>query len=47
MIIEGPDQVTPAVLAELERAKNPRFREIMGAAIRHLHAFVREARLTE
>jgi hydroxyquinol 1,2-dioxygenase len=47
MIIEGPDQVTPAVLAELERADNPRFKEIMRALVKHLHAFVREARLTE
>ena len=34
-------------LAELGRADDPRFREIMSAAVRHLHAFVREARLTE
>jgi catechol 1,2-dioxygenase len=34
-------------LAELERAQDPRFREIMGAAVRHLHAFVREVKLTE
>jgi catechol 1,2-dioxygenase len=47
MIIEGPDQVTPAVLAEIARAENPRFREIMTALVKHLHAFVREAKLTE
>jgi len=47
MIIDGPDSVTGAVLAELEHAKDPRFKEIMGALIRHLHAFVREVRLTE
>ena len=47
MIIEGPDQVTPAVLAEIERAPNPRFREIMTALVKHLHAFIREAKLTE
>src|SRR3569833_2646980 len=47
MIIEGPDQVTQAVLSELERAPNPRFREIMTALVKHLHAFVREAKLTE
>ena len=47
MIIESQFDITPAVLAELERAQDPRFREIMGAAVRHLHAFVREVRLTE
>ena len=47
MIIRNQQDVTAAVLAELERAPNPRFREIMGAAVRHLHAFIREARLTE
>jgi catechol 1,2-dioxygenase len=47
MIIGKQEDVTTAVLAELERADDPRFREIMGIAVRHLHAFVREARLTE
>jgi hydroxyquinol 1,2-dioxygenase len=47
MIIENQEQVTEAVLSELERANNPRLREIMSAAIRHLHAFAREVKLTE
>ncbi len=47
MIIKDQRDVTMAVLAELERAKNPRFKEIMSAAVRHLHEFVREVRLTE
>ena len=47
MIIENEKDVTRAVLAELERARNPRFREIMSAFVRHLHDFVREAKLTE
>jgi len=47
MILEGPDQVTPAVLAEIERAPDPRFREVMTALVKHLHAFVREVKLTE
>jgi catechol 1,2-dioxygenase len=47
MIIEGPDQVTDAVLSEIARAPNPRFREVMTALVKHLHAFIREARLTE
>lgn len=47
MIIETQADLTRAVLAEIERAPDARFREIMGAAVRHLHDFVREARLTE
>jgi catechol 1,2-dioxygenase len=47
MIIKNQKDVTTAVLAELERAPNERFREIMAAAVRHLHEFVREARITE
>jgi hydroxyquinol 1,2-dioxygenase len=46
-VITGPDDVTAAVLAEVERAKDPRTRELLGAAVRHLHAFVRETQLTE
>ena len=47
MIVANQQEVTEAVLAELARAPDPRFREIMGAAVRHLHGFAREARLTE
>ena len=47
MIIRNQQDVTTAVLAELQRAENPRFREIMTAAVRHLHEFARDARLTE
>ena len=47
MIIEGPDQVTEAVLAEIARAPNPRFREVMSALVKHLHSFVREVKLSE
>lgn len=47
MIIKTQQDVTAAVLAELARAEDPRFREIMQAAVRHLHGFVRDARLTE
>ncbi|MDB5900464.1 MAG: catechol 1,2-dioxygenase [Ramlibacter sp.] len=47
MIIDNQAELTGAVLAELERAANPRFREIMGAAVRHLHDFVRDSKLTE
>jgi hydroxyquinol 1,2-dioxygenase len=47
LIIQNEHDVTRAVLGELEGAANPRFREIMTAAVRHLHDFVRDARLTE
>jgi len=47
MIIANEKDVTKAVLSELQRAPNPRFREIMAAFIRHLHDFAREAKLTE
>lgn len=47
MIIKTQEDVTAAVLSELDRAADPRFREIMQAAVRHLHGFVREVRLTE
>lgn len=38
---------TDAVLGAWSRNPDPRFREIMDAMIRHLHAFVREVQLTE
>ena len=47
MIVERPDDLTAAVLAEIERADDPRWRDLMQAAVRHLHGFVRETRLTE
>ncbi len=46
-MISKEQDVTAAVLAELERATDPRFKEIMRAAILHLHGFARDARLTE
>lgn len=47
MIIETQADLTRAVLAELGRASDPRFREIMQSAVQHLHDFIRDARLTE
>jgi len=47
MIIKDQSEVTTAVLSEVERAKDPRTREILGALVRHLHAFAREVKLTE
>jgi len=47
MIIERQQDVTPAVLAEIARARDARFREVMSAFVRHMHDFVRDVRLTE
>ena len=47
MIIETEKDVTKAVLAEIAKAPNPRFREVMSAFVRHLHDFAREVKLTE
>lgn len=47
MIIRQQEDVTAAVLAELEHTTSARLRELLEAAVRHLHGFVRDARLTE
>ena len=47
MINNTPAGITAAVLAALQGAPDERFKEIMGAAVRHLHAFASEVRLTE
>jgi catechol 1,2-dioxygenase len=47
MIIERHDDVTPAVLAVMRQTSDPRLREIMTSLVSHLHAFVRDVRLTE
>ena len=47
MIIETQDDVTRAVLEEMHRTPDARTKEILAALVTHLHAFVREVRLTE
>jgi catechol 1,2-dioxygenase len=47
MLIERHEDVTPAVLAVMKRTTDPRLREIMTSLVSHLHAFVRDVRLTE
>jgi catechol 1,2-dioxygenase len=47
MIIQNASELTAAVLAEIDRADDPRFRQIMSAAVSHLHGFIRDAKLTE
>ena len=41
------DTLTDAVVARLKKTKNPRLRQIMQSAVKHLHAFAREVDLTE
>jgi catechol 1,2-dioxygenase len=47
VIIDRQEDVTTAVLAELQRAPDARFRQVMSAFVRHMHDFAREVRLTE
>ena len=47
MIIRNEKDVTEAVLAEMHRTPNPRTRELLSALVKHLHAFIRETRMTE
>jgi len=47
MIIEKQSDVTAAVLEQLQQSSDPRFKEIMTAAVTHLHGFIRDARLSE
>jgi protocatechuate 3,4-dioxygenase beta subunit len=46
-MIEKAEDVTAAVLAEMHRTPEPRTKEVLSSLIRHLHAFVRETKLTE
>jgi hydroxyquinol 1,2-dioxygenase len=41
-----PENITDAVLEQMSTTPDPRFKEIMEAAVRHLHAFARETNLT-
>jgi hydroxyquinol 1,2-dioxygenase len=47
MIIERQEDVTRAVLEEMQRTPDARTKEILAALVKHLHSFVREVRLTE
>ena len=47
MHIARQEDLTPVVLAVMERTTDARLREILVSLIKHLHAFVRESRLTE
>jgi catechol 1,2-dioxygenase len=47
MIIKNQQDVTNDALAVMTQTSNPRLREIMVSLVSHLHAFVRDVRLTE
>lgn len=47
MIIASQEDVTTAVLAEMQRTPDARSKQILEALVRHLHGFIREVRLTE
>ncbi len=40
------DTITDATLAQMSTTTDPRFKEIMAAGVKHLHAFAREIKLT-
>jgi catechol 1,2-dioxygenase len=44
--MSAPDELLEEILGRYSAAPNPRLKEVMEAAIRHLHAFVREVDLT-
>ncbi len=46
-MIRTQEDVTPAVLEVMAQTNDPRLREIMTSLITHLHAFVRDVRLSE
>ncbi|SLN62219.1 Hydroxyquinol 1,2-dioxygenase [Aquimixticola soesokkakensis] len=46
-LIASQQDVTPAVLKVMQQTNDPRLREIMTSLITHLHAFVRDVRLSE
>ncbi len=41
------ENLTARVLAKLDTAPDPRFREVMRSLVQHLHGFIRETQLTE
>lgn len=47
MIVKNQEQLTEAVIETMQKTPDPRLREIMTLLAKHLHAFVKEAKLTE
>jgi catechol 1,2-dioxygenase len=44
--VEGPENVTEVVLRAMSHTPDPRLRAVMESLVRHLHAFLREVKLT-
>jgi hydroxyquinol 1,2-dioxygenase len=47
MIVKNHNDLTHAVLREVERTPDPRLRRLLASAVEHLHGFVRDTNLTE
>jgi catechol 1,2-dioxygenase len=47
MIIARQEDVTPKVLEAFAQTPDPRLREVLSKLVTHLHAFIRDSRLTE
>lgn len=47
MIIKKQEDVTPAVLEAYSKIEDPRLREVVQILVKHLHGFIREAKLRE
>ena len=41
-----PETITDAVLDQMSTTSDPRMREVMASAVKHLHAFARDVNLT-
>lgn len=46
MIDHTPETITDAVLEQMATTENPRLKQIMESAVRHLHAFARDVNMT-
>ena len=41
-----PETITQAVLDQMASTPNPRMKQIMASAVKHLHAFAKDVNLT-
>ena len=41
-----PETITQAVLDQMASTPNPRLKQIMASAVKHLHAFAKDVNLT-
>jgi catechol 1,2-dioxygenase len=47
MIIKNQESVTEAVITAMNQSPHPRLREVMESFVKHMHAFIRETKVTE